>query len=310
MISSRKFPMEEKKPIRALAIDDDELHLDLASLAIEEIGGVTVELATEARPHVNDIILGKRSYDIVLLDILMPGMNGIEACRHIKSALGTRAPNMVMMTAMDDQSHIDAAFLAGADDYIIKPFTAADISSRLGLVQRRAALMPAPRNKVRDIGETVLDKNRETIPHLVSMQAMTAYVSTLDRGRAALSMVTSFVLSGSEPPTEPLVDHCVKLIYEKLRNTPHVLSYFGEGIFVCVTRRADPAISKRLVADINAVLASQFGRCVEMYRGEPDAASPSAAALLEAALVAARTGRTASAVVARPVASLPDLFAR
>lgn len=302
--------MEQKKLIRALAIDDDDLNLELANLAIEEYGGVAIEIAREARPHVEAIVSGSRAFDIVLLDILMPGMNGIEACRHIKSALRTAAPYVVMMTAMDDQRHIDAAFLAGADDYIIKPFTAADIGSRLGLVQRRAAMMP-PRDRARDLCDAILDNNRETMPHLVSWQAMRAYVSTLDRGRAALSMVTSFVLSGSEPAAEPLVDRCVKLIYEKLKNTPHVLSYFGEGIFVCVTRRADPAISKRLVAEVNSVLASQFGRRVEMVRGEPDGASLSAASQLDAALAAARTGRGTMATAAKkPVASLPDLFAR
>lgn len=302
--------MEQKKPIRALAIDDDDLQLELASLAIEEYGGVAIEIAREAHTQVDAIISGSRAFDIVLLDILMPGMNGIEACRQIKSALRTVAPYVVMMTAMDDQRHIDAAFLAGADDYIIKPFTATDIGSRLGLVQRRATLMPS-RDRARDLCEAVLDNNLETMPHLVSWQAMTAYVSTLDRGRAALSMVTSFVISGSEPAAGPLVDRCVKLIYEKLKNTPHVLSYFGEGIFVCVTRRADPAISKRLVAEVNSVLASQFGRSVDMFRGEPDGASLSAASQLEAALAAARAGRGTTATATKePVASLPDLFAR
>ena len=65
--------------------------------------------------------LGRRIPDIVLLDIMMPGMDGYEVCRRIRQNPATAALPVVMVTALDKQSDRDMALAVGADDFLTKP---------------------------------------------------------------------------------------------------------------------------------------------------------------------------------------------
>jgi two-component system, OmpR family, KDP operon response regulator KdpE len=70
-----------------------------------------------------------RPFDAVLLDISMPGMGGLEACRKIRSLL-PRLP-ILMLTVFDSQNDIVEAFNAGADDYVTKPFEIRELTARV-----------------------------------------------------------------------------------------------------------------------------------------------------------------------------------
>ncbi|NLF76837.1 MAG: response regulator transcription factor [Chloroflexi bacterium] len=61
--------------------------------------------------------------DLVLLDIMLPGREGIDVCRDIKTKLGPDAPPVLLMSARGQQFDVEAGFEAGADDYVIKPFS-------------------------------------------------------------------------------------------------------------------------------------------------------------------------------------------
>ena len=78
----------------------------------------------------------KRQTDLVLLDINMPGMGGIEACRRIRSA--SAGVGIVMITVRDAEEDIVNALEAGADDYVTKPFRTRELLARLGALVRRA----------------------------------------------------------------------------------------------------------------------------------------------------------------------------
>ena len=121
--------------LSVLVVDDDPLHLDLASLALETIGGCRVQTAREARPVVEDILAGRSEFDLVLMDIVMPDMDGVTACAALRRA--GKPQYIVAMTALDRHDDIDRAYAAGADDYIIKPFKPVDLVTRLEVVRRR-----------------------------------------------------------------------------------------------------------------------------------------------------------------------------
>ena len=74
-------------------------------------------------------LLGARHYDLVLLDINMPGIGGIETCREIQK-LSSR-PAVIMLTVRDGEEDKAKAFEAGADDYITKPFPLRDLVARV-----------------------------------------------------------------------------------------------------------------------------------------------------------------------------------
>ncbi len=66
--------------------------------------------------------LGQRP-DVLLLDIMLPGANGLEICRQVKHAYGDAAPPVILISARGQQADIEAGLEAGANDYIIKPFS-------------------------------------------------------------------------------------------------------------------------------------------------------------------------------------------
>ena len=76
--------------------------------------------------------LGRREYDVVLMDLLMPGMGGLEATRHLRKLLGPRRPRVVALTADDTQEDRDSCRAAGMDDFIPKPLTRARLIQALG----------------------------------------------------------------------------------------------------------------------------------------------------------------------------------
>lgn len=71
------------------------------------------------------------SYDIVLLDIMMSGMDGIETCRHIREELGLTGLPICMITASMDVEKVVSAFEVGADGYIVKPFDIDELLSKI-----------------------------------------------------------------------------------------------------------------------------------------------------------------------------------
>jgi DNA-binding response OmpR family regulator len=83
-------------------------------------------------------MLGNRLFDLVILDIMMPGLNGIETCRRIRED-GNGVP-VLMLTARAQLGDIERGFEAGATDYMVKPFSPRELAARvLGLLPGAAA---------------------------------------------------------------------------------------------------------------------------------------------------------------------------
>ena len=102
-----------------------------------------------------------RPYDVVLMDVNMPGIGGIEACR----ALRKKAPRLqiLMLTVRDGEADKIAAFEAGADDYIIKPFSILELTARLrSAVRRSTTPLQAPELPI-VIGGLELDPGRRAV---------------------------------------------------------------------------------------------------------------------------------------------------
>ena len=120
------------QPFSVLVVDDEPaLRKTIrASLAAS---GYTVEEAGTGGEAVGAI--QRQPFDLVLLDVNMPGMNGLEACRQIRAF----APRMgiIMVTVRDAEEDKVQALEAGADDYVTKPFRFRELIARLGAVLRR-----------------------------------------------------------------------------------------------------------------------------------------------------------------------------
>jgi DNA-binding response OmpR family regulator len=124
-------------PLRVLLIDDDAR---LSALLGEFLGQNDVALS-----HVGDGAAGLArlatgAFDAVLLDVMMPGMNGLEVLRRIREK--SRVP-VIMLTARGDESDRVVGLELGADDYVPKPFGPRELLARLRAVLRRVQPDPA-----------------------------------------------------------------------------------------------------------------------------------------------------------------------
>lgn len=75
--------------------------------------------------------------DLVILDVMMPGMSGLDAARAIRADGALASLPIIMLTARAQESDIEQGFEAGADDYVVKPFSPRELASRVGAVLAR-----------------------------------------------------------------------------------------------------------------------------------------------------------------------------
>lgn len=81
-------------------------------------------------------LLSENSYDVVVLDIMLPGLNGLELCQKLRTELRLATP-VIMLTARDSLPDKVAGFDSGADDYLVKPFSMIELDMRLRALARR-----------------------------------------------------------------------------------------------------------------------------------------------------------------------------
>ena len=118
--------------MRALLIDDD---IELARLLGEYLGPHGVELEPVETGALGLERLESRAYDVVLLDVMLPGADGFEICRRIRRKHDVP---IVMLTARGDDTDWIVGLELGADDYLPKPFNPRELLARVRAVMRRA----------------------------------------------------------------------------------------------------------------------------------------------------------------------------
>ena len=124
--------------IRLLLVEDDE---ELAALVREYFAkkGFTVTVATEGNAAVQHIL--DEHPDVVILDVMLPGITGMEVCRRVRPAF---AGLILMLTALDDDMDQMLGLELGADDYVVKPVVPRLLLSRIHALLRRTPINRAP----------------------------------------------------------------------------------------------------------------------------------------------------------------------
>jgi DNA-binding response OmpR family regulator len=123
MSPRRAFVVEDEAPIRELL----RLHLGLAGFVVDEIADGTQALA-RARTT---------PFDLVLLDLMLPGLDGVTLCRAIRDGGANVDTPILMVTARDAEADKVLGLESGADDYVTKPFGVRELVARVGAVMRR-----------------------------------------------------------------------------------------------------------------------------------------------------------------------------
>jgi len=135
--------------MRVLVVEDE---LRMASLIRR--GLVKEGLAADIAPNGEEALVSARAsdYDAIVLDVMLPGINGFETCRRLREG-GVWAP-VLMLTARDSVEDRVAGLDTGADDYLVKPFAFAELLARLRALARRG---DSERPAVLSLGDLRLD---------------------------------------------------------------------------------------------------------------------------------------------------------
>jgi two-component system KDP operon response regulator KdpE len=146
-------------PSGSVLVVDDEAFLRRTLRSSLTAGGFKVEEARSGEEAVTSV--QQHSVDVVLLDVNMPGMGGLEACRRIRAA----KPNagIVMVTVRDAEDDKVNALDAGADDYITKPFQLRELIARLRAVLRRTRSVGATEEAVLRAGDLEVNLQQRTL---------------------------------------------------------------------------------------------------------------------------------------------------
>src|SRR2546430_5011168 len=115
-------------PSRILIIDDAPANIQTLSSILKE-RGYNINIATNGRQGLE--VLERIRPDLILLDIMMPELDGFETCRRIKASTAWREIPIIFLTAKTDTADIVRAFELGAVDYVAKPFNRHGLLARL-----------------------------------------------------------------------------------------------------------------------------------------------------------------------------------
>lgn len=142
--------MTTDKPTRVLVIDDDE---DIVALIYGQLEPQGFVLDSAGNGEMGLKLALDNEYDAVILDLMLPGMNGLEVCSQLRQYNDRYTP-VLMLTARGSVEHKIEGFAAGADDYLPKPFSVLELDARVKALTRRAS---KPTSKVLQVEDLTLD---------------------------------------------------------------------------------------------------------------------------------------------------------
>jgi two-component system phosphate regulon response regulator PhoB len=144
--------VEDTAP-HVLVVEDDPAIAELIRYNLEAEGyrAMVTSAAEDA-----ELLIAEESFDLVVLDWMLPGMSGIELCRRLRRREGTQTLPVLMLTARGEEGDRVRGLSTGADDYVVKPFSVRELVARVKSLLRRA--MPHRVADTLQRGDIVLDR--------------------------------------------------------------------------------------------------------------------------------------------------------
>lgn len=265
--------------MRFLAVDDDPIILELLTQFVMVIGDHDIKTAEDGHQAIDMIKADPSQFDCFLFDIQMPGMDGIELVRHVRAIKGCEDTPVLMLTAMADKRYVDGAFAAGATDYVTKPFEVAELTSRVAAVE---GTLEARQSRTKKIFATQTLSGPDSangpegsielyepisiydVENVIDYMAMENYIAQLSRSALFGSTTFAFTIRkaeefhGSMSSFEfySLVSDVAELISDTLEGHQFLMSYAGNGTYVCITESGWRPDTKALMDAINLALAT------------------------------------------------------
>jgi DNA-binding response OmpR family regulator len=145
-------------PSRVLVVEDEP---DIRELVIHHLKreGYQVSAAASGEEALRQVLSAPP--DLVLLDLMMPAMDGLEVCRRLRQDPSTAALPIVMLTAKGDEVDRVLGLEIGADDYVVKPFSPKELLARVRAVLRRSRNATGPASTT--VGALTIDRGEHTV---------------------------------------------------------------------------------------------------------------------------------------------------
>ena len=224
---------------RILIVEDEVAIREFEAINLNRVGYETVEAGSgeEALEIFDGDAAG---FDIALIDVMMPGMDGFELVKHLRarsSSLG-----IIMLTAKSQEMDKISGLMLGADDYVTKPFSPTELLARVDSLYRRVAANKKPSSGGNELisGEFVLDLRRRTLQksgknieltqvEFQIMEYFFAHPETAVSRKDILDTVWGANYFGEEK----IVDVNIRRLRMKIEDTPsdpkHLLTVWGMG---------------------------------------------------------------------------------
>ncbi len=171
---------------RILIIEDERDVVDMLSLALQKAGGFTVSTANDGAAGIRQA--REELPALIVLDLMLPKMSGLEVCKLLKGDGATRHIPIVMLTAKAEEIDRIVGLEVGADDYVTKPFSPREVVLRIKAIMRRGKGDVAPEEKM-TLGPITIDPARHHVTvdgkpvRLTSVEYKLLSMLMLRRGR-------------------------------------------------------------------------------------------------------------------------------
>ena len=155
-----------------LVVEDEPDIADLVKYHLDR-AGLPTRVVTDGKQALDLIV--REQPALVVLDLMLPGLDGIEICRRLRASPATRGIPIIMLTAKAEEVDRIVGFEMGADDYVPKPFSPRELVARVKAVLRRTAAPPEPSEAPVIAGDVRLDPARHEVTknrQPVSLSAM------------------------------------------------------------------------------------------------------------------------------------------
>jgi two-component system alkaline phosphatase synthesis response regulator PhoP len=155
-VSARSVPKQETKPATILVVDDEPDIVELITYNLEQQGHSVLTAFDGAQA----LELAKsRLPDLIVLDVMMPQINGVEVAKRLHAQTETSSMPIIMLTAKSEEANELEGLGAGADDYITKPFSMQVLLARINALTRRSAADNGANATVLSLGPVSVDLN-------------------------------------------------------------------------------------------------------------------------------------------------------
>jgi DNA-binding response OmpR family regulator len=147
-------------PSSILVVEDDPDIAELVVRYLEKSGYATTRVSS-GRDALDAVRI--KAPDLIVLDVMLPQLDGLEVCRLLRASAATAAIPIIMLTARAEESDRIVGLEIGADDYLAKPFSPNELVARVRALLRRSQRAPTPATGVNTYGSIALDAERHSV---------------------------------------------------------------------------------------------------------------------------------------------------